>query len=233
MIASNHNPLKFSFIIPAWPEEGRPFGLDFIDRLDWPQENLEVLIARGYSPCKQRNHAARQATGDILIFFDNDSCPEPDYLRHLAKHFADPDVTAVGGPNPGLPTKQYVPNLVEAVLTSRIAVLSKTKRYKASGPVREGNDSELIFCNFAIRRDLYLQIGGLDERLCPNEENETLERFHELHPDQKILYDPQLIAYEPRPDTIRAFLRKMYGYGKGRARQCKIRPSAWSFLPDL
>ena len=70
MIAMNDNPLKFSLIIPAWPKEGRPFGLDFIDQLDWPQENLEVIIARGYSPCKQRNHAARQATGDILIFFD-------------------------------------------------------------------------------------------------------------------------------------------------------------------
>jgi glycosyl transferase family 2 len=133
MIAINDNTLKFSFIIPAWPEEGRCFGLDYIDRLDWPQENLEVLIARGYSPCKQRNHAARQATGDILIFFDNDSCPEPDYLKHLAKHFADPDVAAIGGPNPGLPTSKYVPNLIEAVLTSKIAVLSKTKRYKAAG----------------------------------------------------------------------------------------------------
>ncbi|MBN1845488.1 MAG: hypothetical protein JW810_07375, partial [Sedimentisphaerales bacterium] len=55
-----------------------------------------------------------------------------------------------------------------------------------------------ILCNCAVRRELYLGCGGLDERLCPNEENEFFERFRRRFPDRKILHDPGLIAYEPR-----------------------------------
>lgn len=229
-VTDNTNKLTFSIIIPVWPQDKRPLGLDYIDRIDFPRDRFEVICARGFSPCKQRNEAARIARGDVLVFFDDDSCPKPNFLLILAKHFEDEGVIGVGGPNPGLQTDEYIPNLIEAVFHSRIAVLSKTKRYKPTGKLRVAADSDLIFCNFAIRRQLYLDLNGLDERLCPNEENEFFERLYSNYPKAKLLYDPELIAYEPRPRTVKAFLRKMCGYGRGRAKQFKIRPSLWSGL---
>ena len=223
----------FSIIIPVWPGDDRPYGLDYIDNLNWPHERLEIILARGLQPCRQRNQAVQQATGDILVFFDDDSCPEPDYLMCLAPNFSDTQVAGVGGPNPAVPTERYIPNLVDAVFTSCIGVLSKRARYQPVGRLREGCDSDLIFCNFALRRELYLQLGGLDERLCPNEENEFFERFHQCFPDKKLLYDPHVIACEPRPETIKLFLKKMFGYGRGRARQFKIRPSLWGVFHML
>jgi succinoglycan biosynthesis protein ExoA len=206
--------------------------------LNRPSGEYEVILARGLGPCRQRNAAAQIAQGDILIFFDNDSCPQPQYLEILSDHFKDPNVAGVGGPNPGLPTTSLIPRLVEAVLHSPIAIGTKRARYTPVGSLREGEDGDFIFCNFAMRRHLYLQSKGLDERLCPNEENEFFERFRNQFPAGKLLYDPKLIAYEPRPDTLQGFFRKIFGYGKGRARQWKIRPS-WrsslhifgSFLP--
>jgi cellulose synthase/poly-beta-1,6-N-acetylglucosamine synthase-like glycosyltransferase len=214
----------YTIIIPVWPNEERPFGLDYIKKLYF-ETRYEVIFARGLSPCHQRNQAAHSTEGEILIFFDNDSCPEPDYLQKLDFYFEDAKVAGVGGPNPGLPTERFIPNLVEAVFTNPFAIGRKYSRYKPIGSVRDGGDSDFIFCNFAMRKEIYLALNGLDERLCPNEENEFFERFFRQYPDKKLLYVPNLIAYEPRPDTIRAFLKKMCGYGRGRARQFRVRPT--------
>lgn len=229
MIA-NSEKLTFSIIMPVWPDEKRSFGLDFIDNIDYSTDLFEVIMARGLCPCKQRNEAVKLAKGDVLVFFDNDSSPNPNYFKKLAPHFANDDVAAVCGPNPGVPTGIYIPNLVEAVFTNPMAIGSKVSRYKPTGHLRQAGDSDLIFCNFAIRREIYLQLNGLDERLCPNEENEFFERFRRSITDRTLLYDPELIACEPRPDTVWAWLRKMFGYGKGRARQFKIKQSLWSCL---
>ena len=103
----NAGKLTFSIIIPVWPEDPRPYGLDYIDKLNWPKKHPEVILARGYQPCRQRNQAAKEAKGEILVFFDDDSCPEPDFLKKIAPHFADPNIVGVCGPkrtNP--PAKQ-------------------------------------------------------------------------------------------------------------------------------
>jgi cellulose synthase/poly-beta-1,6-N-acetylglucosamine synthase-like glycosyltransferase len=225
-----HPLITFSIIVPVCPDNVRPYGLDYLEKLRYPRDRIEVLLARGRQPSRQRNEAVRRAKGEVLVFFDDDSCPEPDFLQRLAPHYDDPSVAGVGGPNPGIPTDKYVPNLVEAVFTSRFAVLSKRSRYLPTGQLRPGSDSDFIFCNFSMRREVFLQMGGLDERLYPNEENLFFECFHQQFPDQKLLYNPELIAREPRPETMRLFLRKIFGYGWGRARQFKLRSSTWSFL---
>ena len=233
MAGKDHSDLIFTIVVPLCPNADRPLVLDYLDRLNPAISGIEVILSRGYLPSRQRNEAAKVARGDILVFLDDDSCPEPDYLHRLAQHLTLSDVIGVCGPNPGVPTDEYLPNLVEAILTSPVSALTKRARYRPVGKLREADDSSFIFCNFALRRDVYLQSGGLEERLYPNEENELLERLRHNFPEKSILYDPELIAREPRPDTLRSFLRKIFGYGKGRARQFKIRPSFLSALHML
>lgn len=60
--------------------------------MEWSRDDIEVSRSQGLGPCRQRNEAAQEAKGDILVFFDNDSCPERDYFRRLAQHFDDPSV---------------------------------------------------------------------------------------------------------------------------------------------
>jgi len=83
----------------------------------------------------------------------------------------------------------------------------------------------------AIRRDLFLAMGGFDERLYPNEENELLDRIESK--GLQILHDPDLAVQRSQRSTIGAFIRQMFNYGKGRAQQTKIsrRFSIISFIP--
>ncbi|MCH9021422.1 MAG: hypothetical protein IID32_01500 [Planctomycetes bacterium] len=48
--------LKYSILIPEWPQVNRPMAMDYIEQLDWPKTDLEIIIAKGYQPCRQLSH---------------------------------------------------------------------------------------------------------------------------------------------------------------------------------
>ena len=85
----------------------------------------------------------------------------------------------------------------------------------------------------AIRRDLFLSVGGFDERLYPNEENELLDRIVSL--GHKLVHVPTLAVMRSQRVSLAAFVRQMFSYGRGRAQQTIIarRSSFMSFMPLL
>jgi GT2 family glycosyltransferase len=114
-------------------------------------------------------------------------------------------------------------------LSSRFASGAVSARYRTQGSVRESSESELILCNLSVRRDLFLSHGGFDERLYPNEENELLDRMRLS--GVKLLHDPDLAIRRSQRKSLRAFVRQIFGYGRGRGRQTFISRSV--SLPTL
>ncbi len=58
---------------------------------------LLTMPQRG-GPARARNHAARTAGGDVLVFIDADVCVHPDTLERIAAHLdANPEAVAVMG----------------------------------------------------------------------------------------------------------------------------------------
>jgi hypothetical protein len=96
--------------------------------------------------------------------------------------------------------------------------------------VRPTDDRELILCNLAIRRETYQAHGGLDERLYPNEENKLIDAL--LAAGCRLYHDPDLAVHRSQRPTVRAFLRQMTTYGRGRAEQTLLARTL-SFKPVL
>ncbi len=94
-------------------------------------------------------------------------------------------------------------------------------------------DRELILCNLSLRRERFLALGGFDERLYPNEENELMDRI--MQDGGRLIHDPGLAVYRSQRPTLGAFIRQMYGYGRGRGEQTVlsgvIKPV--TFIPPL
>ncbi len=211
--------VTFSIIIPVRPG-GDAAALESLRRLDETSDTFEILIAEGCSPSRQRNSAAEQARGDVLYFLDDDSQVDPNCLKTCSALLGDETVAVVGGPSltPGSDTR--LQRLFGVALASIFGAGGSRNRYRAVGDTRTTNDSELILCNLAIRRATYLNEGGLDERLYPNEENELLDRIQKS--GHKLLHAPRMAVLRSQRTTLRLFVRQMFSYGRGRGQQTLI-----------
>jgi cellulose synthase/poly-beta-1,6-N-acetylglucosamine synthase-like glycosyltransferase len=211
--------LTITIVIPIQPGLV-PQAVERVSRLVWPQGQLELLVAEGTNPSRQRNAAVQQARGEIIYFLDDDALVVPDCLQRIVEQFHDPQVVAVGGPSLTPAGDSLLQRAIGAALASPIGAGGVRNRYRAVGSVRETSERELILCNLALRRAAFLACGGFDERLYPNEENEFLDR---LQADGgRVLHDPQLSVERSQRPSLAAFAKQMFRYGRGRARQTRM-----------
>lgn len=208
--------MKISIVIPVKPG-GEVGAIAALRHLDAAAVDYEVIVAEGRRPSRQRNMAAAEARGDILYFLDDDSRAAPDALQRIATYMQDDRVAAVGGPSLTPADNTPLQRGVAWALGSVFGGGGIRNRYRQHGVLRETDDSELILCNLAFRRDIFIASGGLDERLYPNEENELIDRL--LAAGHRLLHDPDLYVVRSQRPTVRAFIRQMLTYGKGRAEQ--------------
>lgn len=108
-----------------------------------------VKIATGprSGPGANRNVGARTATGEWLIFIDDDVIPAPGFLSAYLESFASAQDTRIyHGLTEATPRKK-------SLLWEAPEVLGQLPIFPS--------------CNFAIRQDLYARSGGFDERYTP------------------------------------------------------------------
>lgn len=221
-------------IIPTRPGEDEPRALHAVQSLDYPRDRVEVIVARGRQPSVQRNTALRAAHGEFIYFLDDDSLPQPGNLRRAWEQFKDAKVAMLGGPNLCPPEAPLLEQVFAVVLSSLLAFGPSRARYHSVGAIRATSEKELILCNLMARRAPVIALAGFDEALYPNEENALMDDLQKQ--GNKLLYDPQFIAYRrPRP-TFTAFCKMLMTYGRGRAEQFRLHPtpgSALNLVPPL
>ena len=208
-----------SVIIPVKPG-GEVRALWPLKSAEYPGDAFEVLISEGKSPSRQRNEGASIASGEILYFLDDDSLAAPDCLQRISRHYEDSSVVAAGGPSLTLPTDSPVQKAFGLAFASIFGGGGVRTRYRKVGKARSTGDSELILCNLSFRRDRFLALGGFDERLYPNEENELMDRL--VDSGGILIHDPDLAVNRSQRPTFRAFARQLFTYGRGRGEQSRI-----------
>lgn len=216
----------FSIIIPV-KRGGHVAAIDSIRRISADLSSYEIIVAEGSAPSKQRNLAAFAASGDILYFLDDDSLLNPDNLHICSEIMNDTNVAVVGGPSLTPASDSWLQQLFGCALRSVLGSGAVKNRYRASGSIRKTTEKELILCNLAIRRSVFADLGGFDERLYPNEENELLDRIRSS--GHSLVHDPAMSVYRSQRSSLKAFIRQMFSYGRGRAQQSLISGS-YSFV---
>jgi succinoglycan biosynthesis protein ExoA len=206
---------RYSVIVPVPSLDPKPPVLTDLETLAQTQ-SLEILIATGSNPSRQRNLAVAQARGDWLVFLDSDCRLERVYFERVAEH-ADRGLAIVGGPVLLLATAAPLEMTFQSLLGHPVLTGVSSSRYRSTGSLRKCDDAELILCNLAVRRDLFLRSRGFQEQLYPNEENEWLTRLRSNGVD--CWHDPELVVRRPQRKSWRAYCRMLIGYGRGRTRQ--------------
>ncbi len=220
----------FSIIIPVKPG-GHVAAGEQLKKIMPDDPRYEVLLAEGCAPSQQRNRAAQEALGDILYFLDDDSLLFPENLAICSDAMSDRTVAVAGGPSLTPAGDSRLQQLIGFALASAFGSGAVHNRYRSHGEPRATSDKELILCNLAFRRQVFIDLGGFNERLYPNEENELLERVTAA--GHAVLHIPAMAVLRSQRRTLKAFIRQMFTYGRGRGEQTLITGSysLTSFIP--
>jgi succinoglycan biosynthesis protein ExoA len=217
--------MRVSIILTAIRAEACSEALSALSQLNSPTVSYEILLALGRNPSLQRNEAAREATGDFLLFLDDDSVAHTYLLRYYEDGLTyEPDIGVVGGPALYRFGDTLVQRAIAEVLSSPFGLGPFRSRYSAEGLPRRSSERELILCNMLVSRKLFLDEKGFHTELYPNEENEFLKR---VQARTKIYFHPLAVVFRSAPGGIRPFAAKMFNYGVGRAKHMRLFPSAY------
>src|SRR5262249_33466019 len=112
---------------------------------------LSVIRAEGKGPAAARNRGIERAAGDVILFTDDDTEPEPNWVHRAYRALqTNPAWIAVGGVTVSRPFDPLYEHSIEE-----------------DGPAA-------WTCNVAYRREAIRQVGGFDERF-PSAHAEDLD----------------------------------------------------------
>ena len=223
---------KISINIPVRPG-GSVIALDQLRRVNYPAEKIEVVVAEGHCPPRQRNLAVAHSSGEIVYCLDDDSLAPSGLFERVAAHYEDKDTAVVGGPSLTPSTDGTLQRCIGYVLGSYFGTLTMHARYSSVGKVRWSSEKELITCNLSLRREVFCKEGGFNEAIFPNDETELLSRL--AHRGHKIIYDPSVFVERSQRRSFSELTRQFFSYGTGRMKQMFLHPSliVWLFLFPL
>ena len=155
------------------------------------------------SPAAARNRGAALAGGEVLAFTDADCVASPDWLAIFAELFSDPAVAVIGG---GV---VFEANSYWGLADN----LGTFYESLASRPSRTRN--QLPALSLAVRRELFQEMGGFDERY-PRPAGEDSDLTFRLHRRGYTLYfEPRAsVLHRPQRNNMRDTLRHGFVQGK-------------------
>lgn len=204
---------------------------DFLKETKNTYPNLDyIVINEKVEKSTARNIGVENIKSDIIYFLDDDAFFTQDNIKILQDKFSKyPLLGVVGGPNLTPETSTRFEKITGIMLSTYFLSWKMSHRYLRFGSDRLTDDSELILCNLAIKREVFIKYNlQFEKKLHYNEENLLLEKIkkHNI----KILYTPDLSVYHHRRSSIDEFSLQIFNSGKGRALMSFFMPSSTHFI---
>ena len=221
-----------SIVIPVY---NRPAEiaecLSSLQSLDYPKDKIEVIVVDDASrdrtvaevrrfdvrliiqPTNMGQSAARNvgvaaARGEIIAFLDSDCIAEKGWLRELVPYFQDPRVALVGG---------YVGAYYDEKRMDRYEQVCSALNMGTDEVLGRGEGSVFYVptCNMLVRKEIYEQVGGLDETQQVGEDVDLCWRM--MQAKHHLFYIPRgRVLHKHRNQLLTGFLRR-FDYGTSEA----------------
>ncbi len=179
------------------------------DRVDLLAKELGIYcITRtrpGGAKAGNINHALRQTNGEIVVIFDADIAPLPQFLKRMIPYFSQPEIGFVQSP-------QYYANHEKNLITQA----SWEQQELFYGPILRGKDSynSAFICgtNVAIRREALYAVGGMVEDSI-TEDFLTSIFIHQK--GYKSIYIPEVLATGLAPEDLLSYYKQQRRWARG------------------
>lgn len=171
---------------------------------------LRPIVQENAGPARARNRGIQEATGDIIVFIDDDVEPAPAFLSaHVAHHVKNPKIVAIGPMSPD-PARQWQE---PCWIAWEHAMLEKQYTAWRTGEWRGVGPNHFYSGNASIRREYLLTVGGFDETFKRQEDVEMAYRL-ERTCGLRFTFDETALGIH-RPDRTFASWKKVpYAYGQ-------------------
>ena len=184
---------------------------------DFPDVTCRYFIETNQGLSFARNRGIKESTGDILVFLDDDSFIESDYLSHLSHQMElHPEAMAFGG--------KIIPQFESGVTPRWICkwTYSWVSAIDKGNKVCEFKDGSYpIGANMGFRKATIDKIGTFNTALGRTKKNllggEEKDIFNRLRAEGgKVLYFPDITIHHVIPDsrTTKEYIERL-GFGVG------------------
>lgn len=180
------------------------------------EPNAQIIVETDGSISEARNKAVMNCSGDILVFLDDDLELRRNFMLEITEPFyLDEAVGIVGGVSMAPRVIKDKQEEISSVFMSSPLLWGKSSaRYTPRGGIRRTDESELIGCCIAIRREAFEMAGGFPLDVIPCEENVLVNNILKL--GWVAIYNPFAVVFHRRAEFPVGYLGKIFHYGSGR-----------------
>ena len=172
---------------------------------------LDASDVRGQSHA--RNRAAREASGDVLLFTDQDDIVGPNWIALLTAGLS-------GSPIVTGPVRHFVDGRSP----------SGNNVQQPHDPLAVGPFAYPIGCNMGIERNVFLELGGFSEHATRGWEDVDLGIRAAIRGISTTWVEEAVVLHR-RPSSVRMTWRKEFIYGRGwtklERQYPQISPDGW------
>jgi len=168
-----------------------------------------------------RNTGLHAATGDIIAYIDDDARPDSHWLQYLAGSFAATNHVGVGGPNIPPPGGGAIADCVANAPGGPVHVL-----------LSDCEAEHIPGCNMAFRKQCLEAIGGFDPQFrVAGDDVDICWRLQQC--GWTLGFHPAAVVWHHRRNSVRAYWKQQWGYGKAEAQLKKKWPEKYNGTGQL
>jgi GT2 family glycosyltransferase len=169
---------------------------------------FRVISTPNHGLSHARNVGMEAATGEIIVYLDDDAYPNEDWLIYIGAFFQNPanaHFGAVGGPN--------IAPLYDGPIAHCVA-------HAPGGPshvlLTHRKAEHIPGCNMALRKAALKAIGGFDPQFrVAGDDVDVCWRLQEA--GWNLGFCPAAMVWHHRRNSIRTYWKQQVGYGKAEA----------------